>query len=188
MSAKSHNPGTIRPLHLEDVGDAGALIVLQRLAYRREADLIGSDAIPPLHESLEALQNSGETFFGYEVEGQLVGAASYKRSGALLDIHRMMVHPAFVRRGIARALLRFVEGCEPGSERVIVSTGSLNTPALALYQQQGFVAMGQEEVVPGLWITHLEKRLHQEQMASDEQVSSPQAAPAGETPRGPAAE
>lgn len=185
MPAEDHNAGAIRPLHLQEPDEAAAILLLQRLAYRREADLIGSDAIPPLHEPLEALQNSGETFFGYVLEGQLAGAVSYKRSGALLDIHRLMVHPAFLRRGIARALLQFVQGCEPGIERVIVSTGSLNTPALALYQQQGFAATGQEEVVPGLWITHLEKIL-QERLAPDEQSVFPQVAPAGETPRGPA--
>ncbi len=188
MSAESDNAGVIRPLHLQEPDEAAAILTLQRLAYRQEADLIGNDAIPPLHEPLEALQNSGETFFGYVLEGQLAGAVSYKRSGALLDIHRMMVHPAFFRRGIARALLQFVEGSERGIERVIVSTGSLNAPAQALYQQQGFVATGQEEVVPGLWITHLEKILHQECWLSGEQVSSSQAAPAKETPRGPAAE
>lgn len=71
------------------------LLALQKLSYRKEADLIGSDEIPPLHETLEALQASSETFYGYFLDGQLAGAISYKRGDDLLDIYRMMVHPAF---------------------------------------------------------------------------------------------
>ena len=135
------------------------MLALQRRSYRQEANLIGSDQIPPLHETLEALQHSSETFYGYFLSSHLAGAVSYKRESALLDIYRMMVHPDYVRRGIARALLQFVEGCETGIKRIIVSTGSLNTPARTLYEGQGFTATAEEEVIPDLWITHFEKTL-----------------------------
>jgi ribosomal protein S18 acetylase RimI-like enzyme len=149
----------IRRLNLQDRGEAIALLALQKRAYRQEADLIGSEEIPPLHETLEALQQSTETFYGYILDRQLAGAISYKREGDLLDIYRMMVHPDYFRRGIARALLQFVEGCETGIKRIIVSTGSLNTPACTLYEHQGFTATAEEEIIPHLWITHFEKTL-----------------------------
>lgn len=149
----------IRKVDVGDIHEARMLLALQKLSYRKEADLIGSDEIPPLHETLEALQASSETFYGYFLDGQLAGAISYKRGDDLLDIYRMMVHPAFFLHGIARSLLRFVEGCEPGIKRVVVSTGSLNEPAVHLYLQQGFSAIDEEDVVPGLWITHFEKWL-----------------------------
>lgn len=149
----------IRKLNLQDKDEATELLALQKLSYREEANLIGSDQIPPLHETLEALQQSIETFYGYFLSGQLAGAVSYKRDGDLLDIYRMMVHPDYFRRGIAHALLQFVEGCEPGIKRIIVSTGSLNMPARALYERAGFTETAEEEVIPDLWITHFEKTL-----------------------------
>ena len=39
-----------------DVGVAAELLVLQRSAYAVEADLIGDDRVPPLHESLPGLR------------------------------------------------------------------------------------------------------------------------------------
>ena len=38
----------------------------------------------------------------------------------------------------------------------VVSTGSANAPAVGLYEKLGFVAVGREEVVPGLVVTHFE--------------------------------
>lgn len=149
----------IQRLNLQEMHKAAELLALQKRAYRQEADLIGSDQIPPLHETLEALQQSTETFYGYILDGQLAGAISYKREGDLLDIYRMMVHPDYVRRGIARAMLHFVEVCEPDIKRIIVSTGSLNVPARALYERAGFTATAEEEIIPHLWITHFEKTL-----------------------------
>lgn len=105
------------------------------------------------------MQQSSETFYGYFLSSQLAGAISYKRESDLLDIYRMMVHPDYFRRGIARALLQFVEGCEPGIKCIIVSTGALNTPARALYERSGFTATVEEEIIPDLWITHFEKTL-----------------------------
>lgn len=149
----------IQRLNLQERDEATAVLALQKLSYRQEANLIGSDQIPPLRETLEALQQSTETFYGYFLSSQLAGAISYKRESDLLDIYRMMVHPDYFRRGIARALLQYVEGCEPGIKRIVVSTASLNVPARTLYKHQGFTATAEEEIIPRLWIIHFEKRL-----------------------------
>lgn len=149
----------IQKLNVQDRDETTELLALQKLAYRKEADLIGSDQIPLLHETLEALQQSTETFYGYFLDGRLAGAVSYKHEGDLLDIYRMMVHPDYFRRGIARALLQFVERCEPDVKRIIVSTGSLNAPARTLYEREGFRVTTEEEIVSRLWITHFEKSL-----------------------------
>ena len=130
---------------------------MQRAAYAVEAELIGSNEIPPLKETLEALQQSGETFYGYWVDEYLVGAISYKRAATLLDIHRLVVHPAYFRRGIGKALVQWVEQVEPGIEHIVVSTGTKNIPAKSLYTQFGFVEQADKEVIPGLFITLFEK-------------------------------
>ena len=38
---------------------------------------------------------------------------------------------------------------------MVVSTGRDNAPAVALYVRHGFAVDGDEQVPPGIWITHL---------------------------------
>lgn len=147
-------------LNLLEVSTAMRVLELQRTAYQIEADLIGNDNIPPLHESLSELQNCGETFYGYFVGEALAGATAYKLLGSTLDIHRLMVHPDFFRRGIARKLIEHIESLHPEAQRAIVQTGSMNLPAIKLYQQLGYRIVDTVEVLPSLLVTRFEKWLN----------------------------
>jgi ribosomal protein S18 acetylase RimI-like enzyme len=147
----------IRKVELLDTHQCKSIVSLQREAYQIEADLLGTDAIPPLHDTIASLQASGESFYGFELAGQLAGAIAFKRTGDLLDIHRLMVDPRHFRRGIAHALLEHVLSVEPGIARAIVQTGSNNAPARAFYRSQGFREVGEREVVPGLLVTLFER-------------------------------
>jgi ribosomal protein S18 acetylase RimI-like enzyme len=147
----------IRALDLAGPEDAALLLALQLAAYEVEAALIGRRDLPPLHDTVDTLRACGETFCGYFESGELAGAVSYGRLGDTVDLHRVMVRPASFRRGIARALVAFVEAREADARRLIVSTGSLNTPARRLYTRLGFSEVGEREVAPGLLITLFEK-------------------------------
>ncbi len=135
------------------------MLEVQRQAYAIEAGLIGSGDIPPLHETLDELRSCGETFLGALVDGRLVGAVSWRLVGDTLDIHRLVVDPTHFRRGVGVTLVRAALAAEPRVTRAIVQTGADNEPALALYRQEGFVQTGTEEVVPGLRVARLSKRL-----------------------------
>ncbi|UFJ41548.1 GNAT family N-acetyltransferase [Brevibacillus humidisoli] len=150
----------IERLQIEIRETAEEVLAVQIPAYRVEADLIGFSGIPPLHDTVETLVTCRESFYGYRTEeGKLAGAISYKRIGDLLDIHRMMVHPDYFRRGIAGSLLRFVECNEPGIRTIKVATGTGNESAKLLYQRNGFQEIGQQEVAPGITVTLFEKHL-----------------------------
>jgi len=150
-------PLQIRRLDIQNDDEARHLLALQLAAYEVEARLIGFKEIPPLQDTLETLQACDETFFGCFLESALVGAVSYKVKQETLDIYRVMVHPAYFRRGIASTLLRFAEDSVPEARRIIVSTGTNNLPACQLYLKQGFAKVKQEEVEDGLFITDFEK-------------------------------
>ena len=145
---------TIGPLDLADPPTLAALIALQRAAYAVEAELLRTTAIPALHETAEQLAASGETFLGARDEaGALVGAVSYKRAGGTVDVHRLVVDPSATRRGIASALLDAL----PAAAVTVVATGAANGPALALYEQRGFVRSGESVVAGGVRIVHLRR-------------------------------
>ncbi|MEV6241596.1 GNAT family N-acetyltransferase [Lentzea sp. NPDC051838] len=139
-------------LDLADDAVLHELWTVQRLAYAVEAEIIGFDGIPPLHETQQELRQCGETFLGLYDEEGLVGAVSYQLDGSTVDICRLVVHPRAHRRGIASKLL---DALPEGPQ--IVSTGTKNEPALRLYRKRGFVETGQTLIAPGVTITHLGK-------------------------------
>jgi ribosomal protein S18 acetylase RimI-like enzyme len=138
---------------------AAQLLDLQRRAYRVEAELIGSDAIPPLRETVEELQACGETFLVARVDGVLAGAISWRAGGGTIDLHRLVVDPEHFRKGIGVALVRAALAAEPAASRAIVQTGAANEPAIALYRREGFEPDGELEPVPGLRVARFAKRL-----------------------------
>ncbi|NOV02442.1 GNAT family N-acetyltransferase [Paenibacillus planticolens] len=153
----------IQPLSLHTNEDILHLLALQIASYRVEADLIGFDDIPPLKDGIQSIREAEETFYGYYVqeadERKLVGAISYSREGCVITICRMMVHPNFFRRGIARALLQHIlqEQENNGAQLFVVSTGTDNLPAIQLYQSFDFIAKRVFTVPPGVSLTTFER-------------------------------
>ncbi len=140
----------------EDV--ARAVLVLQRDAYAVEAALIGSDGIPALTETLEELRCAGEEWLGSFDALGLSGAVAWRplRDGTV-DICRLVVAPRALRRGVATALLDELDRLFP-TNAMIVSTGSGNAPALALYRRRGFIPVRQRDAAPGLQVTELARQ------------------------------
>ncbi|MDM4722559.1 GNAT family N-acetyltransferase [Micromonospora sp. WMMA1363] len=145
---------------------ARSLLAVQRAAYALEAALIGDDRIPPLHETLADLRAAslhwlaaftrqpagGDAAGRADVRPVLVGAIAWAEDGTTLDIDRLVVDPAAHRRGVGRALVGAAL-TRAGARRVLVATGRTNEPARRLYESLNFTSLGDEEVIPHLWIT-----------------------------------
>lgn len=145
-------------LDITDRNTAEAILRLQRVAYRVEAEVIGSEDIPPLRETLEDLRACREEFLGAIVNGAVVGVISWRFGGGTTDIHRLVVDPGHARRGIATALVRGALEAESAAERAIVQTGSANAPAIALYEREGF-GRNEDVELDGIRISRFVKQL-----------------------------
>lgn len=147
----------VRALDLDDPATLEAIVALQRVSYRVEAELLGARTLPALTETPRRLRAARERFLGAFEEERLVGAVAWKRSGPLVDIHRLVVHPDRFRRGIAGRLLDALDALEADAERTIVATGAANAPARALYERHGFRPVEERTASGGIPILTYER-------------------------------
>lgn len=133
-------------------GDAPELLVLQRACWVQEALANDSLAIPALHESLEELVASLETWDWYVVRaaGRLVGAVRGRLEGDAWDIGRVMVAPDLQGRGLGRALLEHVQRvAPPAATSYVLFTGAASADNLRMYKKAGFRLRPDIEPPPG---------------------------------------
>ena len=128
----------IKKIDITDPELANKVLNIQIPSYKVEAEIINFHEIPPLKDTVNTLQQCGETFYGCYLNEELCGVISFKAKKGVIDIHRLMVHPNHFRKGIAHMLLDFIESNMEGFETIIVSTGSGNTPAVTFYLKYGF--------------------------------------------------
>jgi len=135
---------------------AERLLLVQRAAYAAEAERMGVDGLPPLHETLEELLEAEHQRWLGRFEGPtLVGGLAWEEDGAAgIDLLRLVVAPAAWRRGHATALLDAFDELV-GARPVSVSTSSANAPALTLYARRGFRVVGEDEIAPGVRLTRM---------------------------------
>lgn len=148
----------IKEINIKDRKAAEQVLSVQLPAYKIEAEIIGYPDLPPLKDTVNTLQITGETFFGYFTGKKLCGVISFKQEKGVLDIHRLIVHPEYFRMGIAQELLNYIER-RPMIEKMVVTTGSKNTPAVAFYRKSGFREVEKIRINDSLTITAFEKLL-----------------------------
>ncbi|PHD41849.1 GNAT family N-acetyltransferase [Bacillus toyonensis] len=137
---------------------ASSILQVQIPSYKVEADYLNSTAIPRLYDTVNDIQNCGETFYGYFSENKLVGFISFMQEEQLIDIHRLVVSPDFFQKGIATKLLSYIFNMFPSSMAYIVQTGKANTPAIALYKKHGFIEVTDITITDRMILTQLKRQ------------------------------
>lgn len=134
------------------------ILNVQRHSYKVEAELIDYNDLPPLKDTVDTLQQSGENFYGYYINEELCGVISIKIEDSVMDIW-LFIFPKYFRKGIAKMLLDFIQTNEKGFETIIVSTGSKNIPAINFYQKNGFIKTKEIKVAERLSLTLFNKKV-----------------------------
>ncbi|WP_255989981.1 GNAT family N-acetyltransferase [Chitinolyticbacter albus] len=142
------------------LADAPAILALQRLAYRSEAELYDDWTLPPLTQTLAALQAEFASGIVLKAEygSELVGSVRALRVQGEGRIGRLIVHPERQRQGIGSALLRAIESA-CGTERLVLFTGSRSEGNLRLYQRHGYVRSHTAVLSPAVELVYLQKQL-----------------------------
>ncbi|MBK7094829.1 MAG: GNAT family N-acetyltransferase [Saprospiraceae bacterium] len=150
----------IRKLDVKNMDTAKQVLDLQMASYIIEAKLIDFYDIPPLKDDVENLRVCDEIFFGYFEAGEIIGLISLKHINNIIDIHRVAVYPEHFRKGIAQNLLTFIENLDISKQKIIVSTGKNNFPAVNLYLKNGYEITGETEIAKGIFILNFEKEIN----------------------------
>ena len=89
---------------------------------------------------IDNFEASGGFFAVAEVDGLPVACGGFRPFEGSIEVKRMYTLPAFRRRGIARAMLRFLgeEAARQGFERAVLETGDHQPEAIGLYLSAGW--------------------------------------------------
>lgn len=148
-----------KKINIKNLEIAESVLSVQIPSYMLEAALLDNDEIPPLKETAVSLQNCDETFLGYYINEELCGVISFKLDKGVVDIHRLFVHPNHLRKGIAKKLLYSLQDECHDAKKMIVSTGSKNTPAIQFYLHNGFAVLKEITVEDNISLTLFEKNM-----------------------------
>jgi ribosomal protein S18 acetylase RimI-like enzyme len=143
-----------------DDADAQAVLEFEDRA-RAGADLGSGSAVEDPRSIRSAyLQDGGEFLVG-RLDGRVVATGGLRHvTAAVAEIGRMRVHPRFQRRGFGRIVLAHLEDRARvlGYAKLRLDTAVTQTAAQALYQGQGYRAVGRG-LLAGLQVIYYEKRL-----------------------------
>ena len=142
-----------------DSGDIPALYDLQLLAFESEAEMIGSRDVPALLESREHHQNDFSNWVTLKLlndSDEIIGAIRYRRSGDVIEIGRLMVHPDFRQQGLAQRMLAEVDkACPQETKELYTCTKSWIN--IRLYEKTGSKAFKEVTENSGLSFVYMRK-------------------------------
>lgn len=140
--------------------DAEALLALQKLAYRSEAELYNDFSIPPLLQTLEQLRQEFASWIVLKalVDSRLVGSVRIQTQDGTCHVERLIVAPDVQGRGIGTRLLRELESYVPSGTRFELFTGHRSERNIRLYNRVGYRIFKCERVHDALSLVYMEKR------------------------------
>jgi GNAT superfamily N-acetyltransferase len=155
---KEAPPHAIR-VERADVADAAAILELQKLAYRSEAELYGDWSLPPLTQTLDSLREeiADSVLLRALEETTLVGSVRARADGPVCHVGRLIVHPEAQGRGIGTLLMREIEKAFPGATRFQLFTGSRSEGNMRLYQRLGYIPSHEKVLSPAVTLVFMEK-------------------------------
>lgn len=144
-------------LDISNTNIVSKILDIQKESYKIEAELIDFYDIPTLKDTINTIKESNEIFYGYYINNEIEGIISYKILNKTLDIHRLAINPKFFRKGIANQLISFIQKYNNDINKIIVSTGKDNKPAISLYLKNGFTKINDIKISDRLVISSFEK-------------------------------
>jgi len=139
----------IKKLQHTNLEIAREMRAIFQVSYAVEAQLLNAINFPPLQRPLKNYVESNTTFFGFHIEGEIVGVIEVSTKEKTTHINSLVVSPKFFRQGVAKQLMEFVL-TNFDSEIFTVETGLKNIPASKLYTSFHFKEVRQWDTDHGV--------------------------------------
>lgn len=139
--------------------DAPEILALQKVAYQSEAELYGDDSLPALQQSLPDIQADFErmVFLKAVVNGKIIASIRARHEDNTAHLSRMIVHPYFRGRGLARRLVADMEQTFPAVKRFEAFTGHKSKRNIHTFTQLGYRTFKTEPFTPSINWVYMEK-------------------------------
>ena len=120
--------------------DAPLIRDLKLRAFAEEGRLSASMEIPPLTETLSAIELDirTQTVLVVRDAQRIVGSARGIMTGTVCTIRAVCVEPSHHGKGLGGALLQAVEQAHPDVERFELTTNTLVPGNVAFYERRGY--------------------------------------------------
>jgi len=140
--------------------DLPKILALQKECYLQEAAIYNDYHIPPLVQTLAAIEASFEhqTFLKLVLNYQIIGAVRAYEEKGICKIGRLMVHPDFHNKGFGKQLMEAIEKEFPKVNRYELFTGHESQKNLKFYQKLGYLEFHRKRVHEKLELIYLEKK------------------------------
>ena len=139
--------------------DVPEILALQKVAYQSEAELYGDSSLPALQQSLEEIQSDFERllFLKAVVNGKIIGSVRASSDQDSAYVSRVIVHPYFRGRGIARRLVADIEQQFPKVRRFEAFTGHKSKRNIHTFGKLGYRMFKTEPFTPTITWVYMEK-------------------------------
>jgi len=134
-------------------GDSERIYSIINEAARAYAGAIPADCYQQPYMSMDELKREMKrmTFFGWEVDGELVAVIGFQRVKDVTLIRHAYVLPQWQKRGIGSKLLDYLKVLTT-TRRLLVGTWADASWAIAFYQKHGFRLMpDKDELLKAYW-------------------------------------
>ncbi len=151
----------IRP-SVSQLEDLEEILLLQKSAYRSEAEIHNDFSIPPLYQTLAEINEEfrHQIFLIVKVEGRIVASVrAYQKKGTCY-VGKLIVDSAFQNRGIGTVLLTEIEKKFSDVSRFELFTGYKSEKNLYLYAKKGYREFKRQTLSERLTLVFLEKQNH----------------------------
>lgn len=143
--------------------DLKEILALQKEAFRTEAELHGNYDIEPLKQTYESISRDFDTYTFLKVtfENRIIGSVKSRSDKGTVWVGKLIVSPAFRRKGLGKMLLAEVEKLHPDATRFLLFTAASSIQNIRLYESVGYKVTREftDEKQAGLILVEMTKEI-----------------------------
>jgi ribosomal protein S18 acetylase RimI-like enzyme len=153
------DPNLIHRISRATPEDASAMLAIQRRAFAEEGRRSASVELPPLTETLAAIEEHirHQTALTARDGARVIGAVRGIVADGVCTIRALVVEPEYQGRGIGTALLEALETSHPQVARFDLTTNTVMEGNVPFYERHGYRVTERKRYTDAVTLAHMTK-------------------------------